>query len=75
MSNQIAREVHDSIDAGRAFAATTGPVNAAIRRAERIPHVRRALAAAYDAGTLGSSPLRRPVREPLETDGPATCLI
>jgi hypothetical protein len=62
-------------EAVHGIAAVTVPVHAAIRRAERMPHVRHALAAVHAAGTLGSSPIRRPAREPFETDGPATCLI
>ena len=46
-----------------------------IRHAESSPYVRRTLAVPYDTASVAVSPIRRPVREPLETDGPATCLI
>lgn len=47
----------------------------AMRRADRIPQIRQALAVVRVAGTLASSPIRQPAREPFEADGPATCLI
>lgn len=51
------------------------PVRASIRRADATHYVRKALAVPCDPRTIETSPIRRPVREPLETDGPATCLI
>lgn len=51
------------------------PVRARIRRADTTRYVQKALAVPCDPRTIETSPVRRPVREPLETDGPATCLI
>lgn len=45
-------------------------LRAGIRRAETSPYVRQAMALPCDPRAHAS-----PVREPLETDGPATCLI
>lgn len=62
-------------DAVHSTAQIKRRVRRGIRHAESSPYVRRALAVPYDPRTVIASPIRRPVREPLETDGPATCLI